>query len=193
MRKLICVLFFLFWNCTVSAKEQPYINSVAPQPALNYFTSVGRTQITYTNGDVKNPEILILVCDLRSRGMELQYSIFRDGYQVLSADYFTIQRYPAGYLKMTAPYYPPSIVIYDSGMGYSDKLFARTIGALTEEGNWGFVFTFESVVPGLGAVTKAWTEIIPGSVFQKSLSNVNLSACTNIQSRSVVPLIRMSK
>lgn len=194
MKSLMCILFLLIasWSAQSYSQNEPYINRVAVDPRLDVFDTGGRTQITYTNGDYRNPEILILICDSKTRGMEVQYSMFRDGYQVTTADYFTIQRYPVGWTKMTSPYYPPSVVIYDSGMGLARNRFADTVVELTDNQNWGFVFTFESIIEGHGIYTRAWSEIIPSYIFRRDLVDKDLSACFDIHSKTILPLLGLN-
>lgn len=193
MINLMCALFCLLIACQVLAESetQPYINTVAVDPRFDVFTTGTRTQITYTNGDVDNPEIFIMVCNSKTRRMEIQYSIFNDGFQITDADYFTIQRYPENWLRMTKPYYAPSVVVYDSGMGFGQQRFAKTMRDLLTPGKWGYVFTFETVAVGYGTLTRGWSEIIPSRIFTRDLLDKNLSDCSDTTSRDILPLVKL--
>jgi hypothetical protein len=191
MKSLMCSLFFLIACCSAHGymPDESYINRVAVDPHVNVFTNDDRTQITYTNGDPSNPEIFILICDTKSRRMELQYTIFRDGFQLTDIDYFTIQRYPKKWLKMTSPYYPPSTIVYDSGMVIAKNSLSNTIQDLLLEGDWGYVFSLEKITEGKGMRTKAWSEIIPARVFRRDLSDKDLTACNDLHSKVILPLL----
>lgn len=194
MNKSIYFLFFLFWCWAANAAitEPPYENRVATNPRINVFPTGEKTQITYTNGSEKNPEYFIMLCDPETNSVDVQYYIISDGFQITKANYFTIQRYPINWLKMTPPYHSPSVVIYDSGMGLGKNQFINAITRLMEPGDWGIVFTFETFVNDHNIITQAWSEIIPSYVFRRDLYETDLSACVGARSRNFLPLIRFN-
>lgn len=183
----------LFYSCNgYTARPLDYLNGVATDPMFSVYNTVGRSQITYTNGDELNPEYLIITCNEVTKEMEIQYYISHEGFQVVDADYFTIQRYPQGYLKMTPPYYAPSVVIFDAGMAGKGDHLITAIKRLIDGGKWGVVFTFETFVNNHDIITRAWSEIIPSYVFRRDLSKADLSICEDTRFNSILPLLRHS-
>lgn len=183
----------LFYSCnSYSGYSLDYLNGVASDPSIRVYNTVGRSQITYTNGNETKPEYLIITCNSITKEMEVQYYITHDGFQVTNANYFTIQRYPHGYLKMTPPYYAPSVVIFDAGMAGNGDRFITAINGLLTGNKWGVVFTFETYVNNHDIITQAWSEVIPSYVFKRDLSDIDLSVCKGTHFNSILPLLRYS-
>lgn len=177
---------------TSKAQDLPPINLIngpALTPTFEVWKRDGVTQLTYNNGDASDPEIIIMVCDAKNRTMDLQYYIVHDGLQVMNADYFTIQNYPKDETKMRYPYYPPSRVIYDSGMGLNKEHAGAAIESITFGQQGNFVFSFESVTEKYGPITKGWTSLIPADIFKRDLQGAILNDCDNVETRTMTPLI----
>lgn len=193
MKYWIGYLFFcsFFTVAEVNKNIPVYINTTASNPYVVVYNTAGKTQITYTNGDSDNLEFFILLCDGKRKSIDAQYYVFNDGFQLTQANYFTIQRYPRGWLKMTPPYYPPSVVLYDSGMTLDYTRFSKTIDRLLEEGDWGIVLTFETLLNENDIVTQGWSQVIPSEAFRKGFYKQDLTSCRNAKFRSITPLIKI--
>lgn len=165
-------------------------NVEAPFPKFDIWNSSRVTQITYTNGSERRPELFIMVCDKRTKHMEFQFYITRNDAQILSADYFTIQQYPVDWTEMNYPYLPPARVIYDGGMGLNRTMFSSTLESIfMDKQESSIVFTFEEVTEEYGAITKAWSEIIPSYIFKRDFANKDITGCVETESRTLIPLI----
>lgn len=193
MNGSLTALFILLVSFSESAysslPKANFINTHAEDPQINIWNTPNITQITYSNGDSKNPEFFVMVCDRVTRSMEFQYYIVRNGVQVLNADFFTIQKYPKGWMVMNYPYYPPAKVIYDSGMGLNKGNFGEVLKELTTLEDSEIAITLEVVTDKYGAKTKAWSQLIPVSVFKRDLLNKDISGCLHTDSREMIPLI----
>lgn len=167
-----------------------YINEEAPYPKFTIWNTPRVTQITYSNGDERKPEIFIMVCNKRERHMEFQYFITRNGVQILSADYFTIQQYPYRWQEMNYPYFPPARVLYDGGMGLNRTVFGSSLESIiTDPNETSIVFTFEEVTDMYGAMTRVWSESIPSHIFKRDFANQDITGCIQTESRTLIPLI----
>lgn len=193
MKRLVWLLVIMCFTLKASEnKSGEYINHLAPYPTITIFNALGKSQITYTNGDRENPEYLIITCDEVKQEMNVQYYITRDGFQITEANYFTIQRYPHGWFKMTPPYHAPSAVIYDAGMSGQMGYLIAALRRLANDEEWGIVITFETYVNDHDIITQAWSEVIPSYVFKRDLLNADLSICESTQFNSILPLVRHS-
>lgn len=193
MNYLVCLLVAICFTVSSSwARSDEYINKIAPYPQFDVFNAVGKSQITYTNGDPKNPEYFIITCDEVTQEMNVIYYKTRDGFQVTNANYFTIQRYPRGWFKMTPPYFAPSAVIYDAGMSGQAGYFVKALQGLFRDEDWGVVITFETYVNNHDIITQAWSEIIPSYVFKRDLNHSDLSTCEVTKFNSIIPLVDLA-
>lgn len=193
MKLLIRLLVIFVLSFKVCAVEPPeYINQIAPYPRFNVLSTLGRAQITYSNGDTTNPEYFIITCDEEKQEMNVMYYITQQGFQVTDANYFTIQRYPHGWIKMTPPYHAPSAVIYDAGMSGDGKHLVSALKGLIDEDEWGIVITFETFVNNHDIITQAWTDIIPSKIIKRDFSNTDLSICEATKFNSILPLVSFS-
>lgn len=186
------LLLSLSWTVWGEVSGIKFTNHMAENPRFTVWKTTRLTQITYDNGNDDQPEIVIIVCDRKTRDMHIQYFIQADGIQVVDAEYITILRYPKGWLKMTLPYYPPSEVIYDGGMGLNKNRLASALRRLTLDPNWGIVFTFEGITNEYGTETKAWSEVIPGFIFKRDLMDQDISDCEFTEGRQLFPLLKVS-
>jgi hypothetical protein len=190
MKRLMLLLVMVCFLSGVDAQEtSEYIGKIAPYPAFNTFNSIDRTQITYTNGDPNNPEYFIITCDKAKQEMNVFYYITREGFQVTNADFFTIQRYPQGWLKLTPPYHAPSVVIYNAGMAGGGEQLITALRSLYNDGDWGIVITFETYVNEHDIITETWSDIIPSRIFRRDLKNSNLSICEATKFNALLPLV----
>lgn len=187
----LLVIFFLSFNA-VAADAPQYINQIAPYPRFDILNSLSRTQITYSNGDKTDPEYFIITCDGIKQELNVVYYVTQDGFQITNANYFTIQRYPRGWLKMTPPYHAPSAVIYDSGMSGDGKNLVAALKGLLDEDEWGVVITFETYVNNHDIITQAWTDIIPSKIVNRDLTGVDLSICEATKFNSILPLVSLT-
>lgn len=193
MLRLIWLLFLLIVSNVAYAGmfDTGPTNHFAPDPRFDVFIHDDRTQITYTNGDPLHPEVFIIICNFETKKMDFQYYIKTNGYQVTSARYITILSYPEGWVTMGHPYQAPSEVIYDGGMGLNKTLFAQALRKIERGGNKNIVFTFDGFASEYNTETKAWSNIIPSSIFRRDLSNKNIDNCADTEERELLPLIRI--
>lgn len=187
----LLVIFFLSFNA-VGADQSEYINRIAPYPKFDILNSLGRAQITYSNGDQTNPEYFIITCDEVKQEMNVVYYVTQQGFQITNANYFTIQRYPRGWLKMAPPYHSPAAVIYDAGMAGEGKHLVSAIKGLLDEDEWGVVITLETFVNNRDIITQAWTDIIPSKIVKRDLTTADLSICEATKFNSILPLVSFS-
>lgn len=193
MKSLIWVFVIFLLSFNVAASETSlYMNHVAPYPKFDIFNSSNRVQITYSNGDKDDPEYFIITCDENDQEMNVSYYVSKQGAQVTNANYFTIQRYPHNWLKMTPPYHSPSAVIYDAGMSGSGKYLISAIRGLLDDDEWGIVITLETFVDNRDIITQAWSDVIPSVVIKRDLSNANLAICETTNFNSISPLVSSS-
>lgn len=194
MLRLLCVSFLLSVSVISHAGmfDTGPANEVAPNPRFEVFVQGNKTQITYTNGDITNPEIFIIVCNAKNNKMDFQYYLRAKGEQVTTANYITILSYPPGWITMGHPYQAPSEVIYDSGMGLSKSLFASALRRIEKIGDKNIVITFEGITSEYNTETIAWSDIIPSSIFKRDLSNKNITNCADTEERELLPLLRMN-
>lgn len=187
---LLVIFCLSFKAVAVDATE--YVNQIAPYPRFDILNSLGRAQITYSNGDKNNPEYFIITCDEAKQEMNVLYYVTQQGFQITNANYFTIQRYPRGWLKMTRPYYAPSAVIYDAGMSGNGNYLVSALKGLLDDEEWGVVITLETFVNEHDIVTQAWTDIIPSKIIKRDLANTDLSICEATKFNSILPLVSFS-
>jgi len=193
MKRLMWLLVIFFLSFKAVAVEPPqYINQIAPYPRFDIFNSLGRAQITYSNGDKTNPEYLIITCDEEKQEMNVLYYVTQQGFQITNANYFTIQRYPRGWLRMTPPYHAPSAVVYDAGMSGDGKYLVAALKGLLDEDEWGVVITLETFVNNHDIITQAWTDIIPSTVVKRDLTDADLTICEATKFNSILPLVSFS-
>lgn len=193
MRLLFFILSFIcLSNVSLASRlDVGQVNHLAPNPQFEVFTSGDNTQITYTNGDPVNEEIFIVVCNSAEKSAEVQYYIKYRGKQVTTANYITMLRYPEGWSRMGRPYRPPSEVLYDGGMGLNKTLFAQALKTVWEGEDSNIVFSFEGLTSEYNTETKAWSDIIPSSIFKRDLANKNISGCSHTDERELLPLLRI--
>lgn len=193
MKRLILLLVIACFTMKSFGQEPGiYINQIAPYPRFDVFGALGRTQITYTNGDDKNPEYFIITCDENKQEMNVMYYITHEGFQITDANYFTIQKYPQRWLKMTPPYHAPSAVIYDAGMGGDGKYLVAALRGLLNDSDWGVVITFETYVNEHDIITQAWSDIIPSEILKRDITSSDLSICETTKFNSILPLVSFS-
>lgn len=189
MRKAFLALLMVSFIAIAHIPAPDFVNKLAPDAKFDVWNITDQTQITFTNGDEVDPQVVIFICKPKQEELDVQYYIKRRGLIILPADFFTIQRYPVGEYRMVYPYFPPARVVYDGGMGLNKDFFSEVLNQIKIGADWNYTITFETVIDGRGAVTQAWTDLIPASIFKRDLVGKDIAGCLNTKTRVMVPLL----